>query len=91
MDSKILKELKKVLNMFGDKYIKEEVLNKSMILHDIKNYNQELVEELLNNSTIKKHYTKNINNHIVIEIEKLMQTFEMDTPWMNSATNYSKK
>ena len=91
MDSKILKELKKVLNMFGDKYIKEEVLNKSVVLQDIKNYNEELVEELLNNSTIKKHYTKNINNHIVIEIDKLMQTFEMDTPWMNSATNYSKK
>lgn len=75
----------------GDRYYTEDVLNKAKIIDDLDHYEESLVHALLANETVKKHYTKAIGDYTVIEVNKLIDSFEMDDYWMDSYTKYSKK
>lgn len=86
-----MKTLKDILSSFGDKYYIGNELNKSKVIQDIDRYDEELILALLSNELVKKHYAKQIGDYMLIETNKLIETFEMDDYWMNSYTKYSKK
>lgn len=91
MTTKIQKELETVLLSFGEKYYIDDKLNKTKLIEDIDNYNEDLIVSLLQNKIIKKHYAKEISGYIILEINKLIETLEMNDYWMDSYTKYSKK
>lgn len=86
-----MKALKDVLTSFEDKYYIKNVLNKAKVIQDIDRYDEDLIMALLNDETVKKHYSKQIGEYTIVETNKLIETFEMDDYWMDSYTKYSKK
>lgn len=91
METKIMQELESVLKQFGSKYYIGDELNKAKVIDDLEAHQPELVREFLTNDTVKKHYTSVVDEYTIIEINKLIETFEMDDYWMDSHTKYSKK
>lgn len=91
MDTKINRALKEVLLQFGDEYILDDVINKSRVIHDLHTYDEQLIEKLLENETVKEHFTQTINNHTVVQVNKLVEVFETDEYFTDSYTKYSKK
>lgn len=86
-----MNELNDILSSFGDKYYIGDELNKAKVIQDIDRYDEALIVALLDNALVKKHYAKKIGEYILIETNKLIETFEMDNYWMDSYTKYSKK
>lgn len=91
MDTSIHRALMEVLTQFGDEYIIDGVVHKSRVIQDLYSYKDRLIEKLLENDTIKTHFTKSINGHIVVLVNKLIEVFEMDEYFSDSYTKYSKK
>lgn len=91
MKTQIMQELESVLKQFDSKYFVGEELNKAKVIDDLDSHDPDLVRALLANETVKKHYTSTIDDYTIIEINKLIETFEMDDYWMDSHTKYSKK
>lgn len=91
MDTKIMKALYSVLRQFEEKYFISGDLNKSKVIEDIDKHDEKLVLALLNDSLVRKHYSKNLGEYTIIETNKLIETFEMDDFWMDSHTKYTKK
>lgn len=91
MDTKINRALKEVLLQFGDEYILADAINKSRVIHDLHTYDEQLIEKLLENETVKEHFTQTINNHTVVQVNKLVEVFETDEYFTDSYTKYSKK
>lgn len=91
MDTKINRALKEVLLQFGDEYILDDAINKSRVIHDLHTYDEQLIEKLLENETVKEHFTQTINNHTVVQVNKLVEVFETDEYFTDSYTKYSKK
>lgn len=86
-----MKALYSVLSQFEEKYFISGDLNKSKVIEDIDKYDEKLVLALINDPLVRKHYSKNLGEYTIIEINKLIETFEMDDFWMDSHTKYTKK
>lgn len=91
MQTKLMKELEAAIKTLGDRYYLGDSLNKAKLIEDLDTYQTDLVQALLANETIKKHYTQEIGDYTVIEVNKLIETFEMDDYWLDSHTKYSNK
>lgn len=91
MNTKINYNIKKILKEFQDKYLVDDIMNKSKIIHDLDEYNPKLIEALIRNETIKNNFTINISGHMVVQINKLIDLFETDEYWKDSYTKYFKK
>lgn len=86
-----MKALHEVIQTLGDKYYVGEKINKAKIIEDLDRYEEDLVRALMANDIVKKHYTKVIGDYTLIEVNKLIETFEMNEYWLDSHTKYSKK
>lgn len=91
MQTKINQAIKEVLEQFGEKYFMEGQLNKSKVIQDLDAYDKDLLSALIKNETIKDNFTIEINGHIVLQTNKLIELFEVDEYWQDSYTKYSKK
>lgn len=91
METKINKEIRCILEKFGDKYFIDEKINKSKVIQDLDKYDKDLLNEIVDNQIIKQHFTLEIRGKIVIQTSKLIELFEMDEYWQDSYTKYSKK
>jgi len=91
MDTKINREIRSVLEKFGDKYFIEENVNKSKVIQDLDMYDKELLSQFIHNETVKKNFTIDIEGNIIIQTNKLIELFEADEYWKDSYTKYSKK
>ncbi|WP_214735323.1 site-specific DNA-methyltransferase [Exiguobacterium sp. s154] len=91
MQTRINKEIRSILEKFGDKYFIEGNLNKSKVIQDLDRYDKGLLETFISNETIKGNFTIDINGNIVVQINKLIELFEADEYWQDSYTKYSKK
>lgn len=92
MKTKIMEELEKVLKQFGSRfYTDKHELKKAEVIDAVDHYDEELISAMLDNPVVKKHYSRQIGDYTIIETNKLIDTFEMDTYWMDSQTKYSKK
>ncbi|AQP54643.1 type III restriction endonuclease subunit M [Vagococcus penaei] len=91
MDTKINQAIKSVLLMFGDKYFIGEIINKQKVIHDLDNYDKELMTKMLSNDVVKSNFTTAINDAIIFNVNKLVELFETNDYWQDSYTKYSKK
>lgn len=91
METKINRALKEVLCEFGDEYIIDGVIHKSRVIHDLHLYKESLIEKLLENEVVKEHFTKSVNGHTIVLVNKLIEVFETDEYFTDSYTKYSKK
>lgn len=91
METKINKEIRNVLEKFGDKYFVEGNVNKSKVIQDLDGYDKDLLGAFIENETIKENFTITINGHMVLQTNKLIELFEADEYWQDSFTKYSKK
>src|SRR5699024_1214263 len=91
MKTKINEAIKEVLQQFEDKYFIEDVVNKSKVIQDLDGYDTTLLEAFITNETIKKNFTINIADNIIMQTNKLIELFEADEYWQDSYTKYSKK
>src|SRR5690625_9053 len=91
MNTTINNELNKVLNSFDDKYFIDGIVNKSKIIQDLDNYDEDLLSEFLSNEIIKENFTININGNTVVQTNKLIELFETAEYWQDSYTKYSKR
>lgn len=91
METKINKEIRSVLEKFGDKYLIGESINKNKVIQDLDSYDKDLLKDFIQNQTIKDNFTIKIDNNIVLQINKLIEVFEADEYWQDSYTRYSKK
>lgn len=91
MDTKINRALKQVLREFGDEYMIDDIVHKSRVIHDLHTYKDSLIEKLLENDIVKEHFTTTINGHTIVQVNKLIDVFEMDEYFTDSYTKYTKK
>lgn len=91
MQTRIVQALEAVLKQFGDTYYLDHRLNKAKVIEDLDHYDENLVKAMLDSPIIKKHFTKKIGDYQIIEVNKLIEVFEMNDYWLDSQTKYSKK
>src|SRR5699024_6182865 len=89
--TKINDAIKQVLQQFENKYIIDDVVNKSKVIQDLDGYDVPLLEAFITNETIKRNFTIDIAGNVVMKTNKLIELFEADEYWQDSYTKYSKK
>lgn len=87
----IMKEVKKILTLFEDKYVIQDVINKSKVIQDLDEYKEDLVEAMLSNEIIKNQFVIEIQNISVFKVNQLIEIFQTSDYWMDSYTKYTKK
>ncbi|ETA75018.1 site-specific DNA-methyltransferase [Ligilactobacillus equi] len=88
----ILKELRNVVESFGNKYVTEDgVLKKDSIISDLDKYNQDLIEAILKNKVLNENYVESVIDTKIIKVEEIIQALEQDEYWINSYTKYANK
>lgn len=91
METKINKEIRSILEKFGDKYFIEDSIHKNKVIQDLDAYNKKLLKEFIQNETIKDNFTVDIEGNTILQTNKLIELFEVDEYWQDSYTKYSKK
>src|SRR5699024_441340 len=91
METKINKEIRSILEKFGDKYFIEDSIHKNKVIQDLDVYNKKLLKEFIQNETIKDNFTVDIEGNTILQTNKLIELFEVDEYWQDSYTKYSKK
>ncbi|SUO88972.1 site-specific DNA-methyltransferase [Streptococcus uberis] len=87
----IQKELRQVVESFGDLYVFDGQLKKDAIINALDNYNIELISAITLNKTLSKAFTSKINDIKVIKLNDIVQILESDQYWINSFTKYTNK
>lgn len=93
----MVKELEKTLRQVNEeKYLvkttkNEEVLDKEIIIRDFLEYDENLLEGVLGNKILKKHFTKEVSGSTVIIIQDLIEILETEIHFRDSYTNYANK
>lgn len=90
MDTKLLVEIKQVLNQFPE-YWEDDSLLKHKVIDDLRNYKNELIEKLLSNETIKNTYSLQLDNATIFKIEDFISMLRFKNYWENSYTRYSNE
>src|SRR5699024_12365684 len=90
METKINKEIRSILEKFGDKYFIEDSIHKNKVIQDLDVYNKKLLKEFIQNETIKDNFTVDIEGNTILKTNKLIELFEVDEYWKDSYTKYSK-
>src|SRR5699024_1545038 len=83
--------MRTVLEQFGDKYLLEGQVHKQKVIADLSTYDQSLLEKLMKEPLIADHFTAEIGEQTVVQVNKLIALFEADEYWENSYTTYLKK
>lgn len=89
--TKINEEIRAVLEEFGSRYLIDGRVNKNKVIEDLHAYDQDLLNRLIENSTIAKHFTIQVGERMVFKVHQLIELFEADEYWQDSFTKYSKK
>ena len=93
----IVKELEKTFRQVNEeKYLvktteNEEVLDKEIIIRDLLQYDENLIEGVLSNEVLKKHFTKEVSGSTVIIVQDLIEVLETEIHFRDSYTNYANK
>ncbi len=91
MKTKINEALHEILARFGTKYFTAKILNKNRVIRDLDNYDKDLLEAILKDGTMRKHFTFQAAGGTVIQVNKLIDLLEADEYWEDSYTKYTKK
>ncbi|WP_269919832.1 hypothetical protein [Caldifermentibacillus hisashii] len=71
MDTKLLVEIKQVLNQFPE-YWEGEMLLKHKLIDDLRGYKKDLLEKLLSNELIKNTYSIKLETGIVFKVDEFI-------------------
>jgi adenine-specific DNA-methyltransferase len=91
IDPQIFDELKKALTSFGDKYLVDDVLNRSKITDDLREYDEALLSKLFKISFIKDNYVKQVAGMKIFQIDQLEAAILYDDYWDTSYTKYENR
>lgn len=91
VESKIIEELRNVLNQFQDRYIQKGGLKKNIFINDLKNYREDLIVALLENDLLRRTYIKKIRDVNVFQIDLLIEMLQYRDYWSDSYTKYKNK
>lgn len=92
LDTKIMSEVKSVLNEFGDKYMTESgALKRTSVINDLDKYDKDLMAALLNNELIHDEYTEEIAGTEVFKLNQFISMFEYKDFWEDSFTKYTNR
>lgn len=92
VEHKIIEQVKVVLKQFGNKYLTENgELKRNNVIHDLDQYNHELMTALLANPLIHDNYTEKIANTEVFKLNKFNEMLQYKEFWEDSFTKYSDK
>jgi len=90
MDTKLLVEIKQVLNKFPE-YWEGEMLLKHKLIDDLRGYKKDLLEKLLSNELIKNTYSIKLETGIVFKVDEFISMLRYKNYWDNSYTRYSNE
>lgn len=88
METRLLKEVNKVLKGFPE-YWENETLLKARVIDDIRGYKQELIESLILNDVINEVYSLSIAGSSVFKIDEFISLLRYKNYWYNSYTKFS--
>lgn len=91
MRTKINNAIKSVLKQFDKKYFIGEVVNKNKVIQDLHSYNKELLTAFIRDEVVNKNFTFDIEGNKIVQINKLIELFEVDEYWQDSYTKFSKR
>lgn len=91
MQTEIMKALDDVFKQFDDRYYVGDILNKAKVIEDVDTYREDLIQAMMANDLVKKHFSVALGDYTIIETNKLIETLEMNDYWKDSYTKYSKK
>lgn len=87
----IIKEIKKCLSVFNDRYIEDGNLKKFKLIEDLNNYNNDLISILLSNEIIKDNYIVNIDGIFIFQVNQFVEMLQYRDYWSSSYTKYKNK
>ena len=85
IDTRLMEQVKAVLQQFGTKYMTEDgVLKRNTVINALDKYNKDLMQALLSNKLIKDEYTEQIADTTVFKFNHFIEMFEYQEFWGNS-------
>lgn len=92
IDTRLMEQVKDVLQQFGTKYItKDGSLKRNAVISDLDKYDKDLMVALLANNLIKDEYTEQIADTTVFKLNHFIEMFEYQEFWGNSFTKYANR
>lgn len=90
--SYVSQALNEVLHTLEDHaFFTDDILNKDRVIEDLRAYDKSLIKAIVQNDILREHFTTNINDMTIVEIQSLIRLLETHTYWKNSQTNHSNK
>lgn len=90
MKTKLQEEINKVLSHFPEYWENKELL-KSKLIEDLRNYEGEVIQSLLNNDLIKETYSLQIEDNTIFKLEDFVSMLRFKNYLPNSYTKYSNE
>lgn len=90
VQTKLLSEINKVLKNFPE-YWENDVLVKSKVIEDLRNYKENTIDLLLDNKKISEHYVVNIHGKSIFKMEEFIMLLSYKNFWKDSFTKFSNK
>jgi len=90
METRLLKEINTVLAAFPE-YWEGDVLLKTKLIDDLREYKKELIESLLSNHFIKKAYSLEVKYGLIFKIDEFINMLRYKNYWDNSYTRFSNE
>src|SRR5699024_4170721 len=90
METKLQKEINKVLRAFPE-YWHEDTLLKNKLIEDIRSYDERIIESFLSNEFIKDTYSIQLPSGLIFKIEDFISMLRFKNYWDNSYTKYTNE
>ncbi|MEK4924996.1 site-specific DNA-methyltransferase [Cytobacillus sp. FSL R5-0569] len=90
METRLLQEINTVLSVFP-KYWEGDILLKTKVIEDLREYKKELIESLLSNDVIKEVYSLDIAHGTIFKIDEFISMLRYKNYWDNSYTRFSNE
>lgn len=87
MQTELIKQLNQVLKAFPEYWV-DEVLQRSKVIHDIKERKPDLIKALISNAKIKSLYSTEIDGVLIFDFHALTNLLQYKEYWADSFTKY---
>ncbi|MGP4074154.1 DNA methyltransferase [Piscibacillus sp. B03] len=91
METKLLQSIHEQLKPFQEYWSDDKTLNKTKVMEDIRRYRPELLAALLEDQLIHKHFTEDVQGHVIFKIDEFIEFFRSKEYWANSYTKFSNE
>ncbi|ARK25598.1 cytosine methyltransferase [Sporosarcina sp. P37] len=90
MGTELLKEIKDVLSTFPE-YWEDELLLKTKVIEDMREYRADLIETLFSNEKVKEAYSIKIRDGLLFKVDEFIAMLRFKNYWENSYTRFSNE